>query len=188
VERWDPPIATGQLAKLKAISDEWLTLPGRRERRFTLGEFEPAYVSATPIYVACDAAGEPVAFLNLAPTYRRDEAAVDLMRRRHTAPNGIIDYLFTKAFVDLKARGHARVHLGMAPLNGFHAGEQSNWEERLVHAVLTRFDRIFSFEGLRSFKAKYATRWEPRYAVYRSALDLPRFGMALRRVTEHEAA
>jgi len=36
-------------------------------------------------------------------------------------------------------------------------------------------------------RAKFATDWEPRCAIYRSALDLPKLGVALSKVSEpHE--
>jgi lysylphosphatidylglycerol synthetase-like protein (DUF2156 family) len=43
---------------------------------------------------------------------------------------------------------------------------------------------IFSFEGIRAYKAKFATSWEPRYAIYPNVLDLPRLAFALRHVSE----
>src|SRR6185295_8225417 len=39
VERYDAPVPPGVLQQLKEVSDEWLQLPGRRERGFTLGLF-----------------------------------------------------------------------------------------------------------------------------------------------------
>jgi len=37
---------------------------------------------------------------------------------------------------------------------------------------------------LRRYKAKFATSWEPRYAMYRNVLDLPRLALALRKISE----
>lgn len=184
VERIDPPVTADMVSELASISDEWLRLPGRRERRFTLGLFRPEYVAATAVYVARDSDGKALAFLNLPPTWSAGEAAIDLMRRREAGPNGIIDYLFTKTFLDLKNRGCTRVNLGMAPLCGLRVRADAGWDERLVYAVFRRLDHVFSFRGLRSFKAKYATRWEPRYEIYASPADLPRLGLAIRRITE----
>ena len=33
---------------------------------------------------------------------------------------------------------------------------------------------LFSYRGLREYKSKFTTHWEPRYAIYRKPLDLPR--------------
>jgi lysylphosphatidylglycerol synthetase-like protein (DUF2156 family) len=42
---------------------------------------------------------------------------------------------------------------------------------------------LFSFRGLKAYKAKFASSWEPRYAVYAGALDLPRLAVALGRIS-----
>ncbi len=175
------------IAEARSISDEWLHLPGRRERRFTLGQFSEDYLSQTPFFMAFDSAGRAVAFVNLAPSNSPSVAGMDLLRRRAQAPNGIVDYLFVHAFSDLKARGYTQVNLGLAPLCGFAPGERSHWEERFVHRFLKHFSRILNFEGLRTFKAKYASLWQPRYIVYPSALSLPLLGLALRGATEIDA-
>lgn len=189
VERFDAPVPEHAVALAKRVSDEWLRLPGRRERRFTLGMFEPGYVASTPLYIAFDAEGRALAFLNLAPSYREKEASVDLMRRCEDAPNGIVDFVFAKVFLGLKEAGYERVTIGMAPMCGFQAGENPAPEERLLHWAFRRLNFIFSFEGIRKFKAKYANIWEPRYIVYRGPLALPRVALALRQVSElHDQA
>jgi phosphatidylglycerol lysyltransferase len=183
-----PPGAPEEaIREARAISDEWLRLPGRRERRFTLGQFSEEYLASTSFFVAYDAGGKGLAFVNLAPSYAPGLATMDLMRRRVDAPNGIIDYLFVRVFAELKAQGYTRVNLGMAPLCGFADGERPHWDERLVHRALHRFSRVLSFQGLCAFKAKYATSWQPRYTVYGSPLSLPKLGLALRGVTEIDA-
>jgi lysylphosphatidylglycerol synthetase-like protein (DUF2156 family) len=45
----EPPIPDEILAQARAVSDEWLPMPGRRELGFTQGMFEPDYVRSTPI-------------------------------------------------------------------------------------------------------------------------------------------
>jgi lysylphosphatidylglycerol synthetase-like protein (DUF2156 family) len=46
---------------------------------------------------------------------------------------------------------------------------------------------LFSYQGLRFFKAKYATFWEPRYVIYRNVLNLPRIARAIIEVSEIHA-
>jgi lysylphosphatidylglycerol synthetase-like protein (DUF2156 family) len=41
-----------------------------------------------------------------------------------------------------------------------------------------------SFQGLRAYKAKFASDWRPLYVIYQSALDLPLLPLALERVSE----
>lgn len=187
VERIDPPLAEPLLSDLKDISDRWLEIPGHRERRFTLGRFERWYLQQTPVYVAFDAKGRAAAFLNLVPSYDPHLATVDLMRREPGTVNGLMDYLFAKVFLDLKGRGIRSFSLGMAPLSGGHEQAPVSFEERLAHWTMKRMPFLFRADSLRRFKAKYADTWRPQYAVYRSRLDLPRFGMALRRLSEMPA-
>ncbi len=184
--RYDPPIAENVVHQIREVSDEWLRFPGRRERRFTLGMFDPHYVRSTTVFAAHDAGGRMLGFLNLIPSYKKGESTCDLMRRRAEAPNGIMDYLFAKLLLDLKQAGVDRFNMGMAPMSGFRESEEPTPEERAVHYFFQRLSFTFSYRGLRHFKAKFATRWEPRYTIYRNVFDLPKLALALSRVSEFE--
>jgi phosphatidylglycerol lysyltransferase len=86
--------------------------------------------------------------------------------------------------LDARDRGFERFSLGLAPMSGLQEQENPSPEERAIHAFFRHLTFIFSFSGLRAYKAKFATDWEPRYIVYRHVLDLPRVGMTLARVSE----
>jgi phosphatidylglycerol lysyltransferase len=180
----DPPITEEILQEVQEVSQEWLRISGRRERRFTLGLFSPSYIQTTPLFLAQDSQGHTLAFVNLIPSYYPGEATIDLMRYRTGAPNGIMDYLFCQLFFHLQGQGYLRFNLGMAPLAGFQEKEQASLEERAIHFFLQRMEFLFSFSGLRQYKGKFADVWEPRYTVYLHALDLPRLALALPYVSE----
>ncbi len=182
--RYDAPLSAEVLAQAKEVSDQWLQLPGRRERGFTLGLFDVDYLRSTPILAAVDAGGRLLAFVNLIPSFCSGEATVDLMRYRTDAPNAIMDYLIVKLLLDCKARGFSRFTLGMAPMAGFQEHETASAGERVLHYFCQRTNFLFSFTGLRQHKAKYADRWEPRYLIYRHAFQLPSLARALSRITE----
>jgi len=182
---FQPPVPDDIISQLKAVSDQWLRIPGRRERSFTLGQFDPDYLRSKPLLVVMDSAGTVLAFINLI-SVDSTEITGDLMRRRTDAPNGIMDYLFLKLFLYAKGKGYARVSLGMAPMTGFQEREEATAEERAIHGLFQKLDFVFSFRGLHHYKAKFATSWEPRYLVYRNVLELPRTAFALRRVSEIE--
>jgi phosphatidylglycerol lysyltransferase len=186
IEITQPPLPDGVLRQAREVSDAWLEIPGRRERQFTLGQFETDYIRSTPLFGAWDGEGQLQAFSNIIPSYGPGEATIDLMRYRPGAPAGIMEYLFVKLFLQKKAEGFIRFSLGMAPLAGFQEHEQATAEERAVHFFLQRLNFLFSFSGLRQYKAKFATIWEPRYTVYRRAMDLPRLARALGKVSEFE--
>jgi len=183
-EYFEPPISTATLQQAKTISDEWLQIAGRRERGFTLGVFDPDYVRSTPVFAATDKNGTVLGFANLIPSYKKGEATIDLMRRRTDAPNGIMDFLFLKLFQDLAQKGFERFSLGMAPMSGFNESEEPTAEERAIHAFVQRMNFLFSFKGLRAYKAKFATLWEPRYVIYQNTFDLPRHAIAINTISK----
>ena len=180
----DSPVSAAVIREVQEISDEWLKLPGRRERQFTLGYFTPEYVHSTGLLVLRDKEGRSLAFVNVIPSYVPGEATIDLMRRRTQAPNGLMDYLLVQLFEHLKEKGFTRFDLGMAPMAGFREREEATAEERAIHSFFQRLTFLFNYEGLRAFKAKFASSWEPRYLVFRSPLDLPGIALALARVSE----
>jgi len=181
---YDAPVSGDLIRRLKEVSDEWLRLPGRRERAFTLGKFDLDYLRSTPIATAEDAEGRILAFVNVLHSYHPGEVTIDLMRHRTDAPNGVMDLLFSKLMMRKKAEGFTRFNLGMAPMSGFKEREEATSTERAVHLFMQRLPFLFSFSGLKAWKSKFASDWEPRYLVYRHALDLPKVGVALGKVSE----
>jgi phosphatidylglycerol lysyltransferase len=179
----EPPLPDAIIAQLKTVSDQWLRIPGRRERSFTLGQFDPDYLRSKPVLCVVDGTGTVLAFINLI-SVDRTEMTGDLMRRRTGVPNGIMDYLFIKLFRYARERGYARFSLGMAPMTGFQEHEEATAEERAIHGLFQQLNFLFSFRGLHHYKAKFATSWEPRYLIYRNFLELPRTAFALRRLSE----
>jgi phosphatidylglycerol lysyltransferase len=183
---FDPPISDVLLEEARSVSDEWLQIPGRRERSFTLGAFEPDYLRKHRMAAAFDAQGAMLAFVNFVPSFAPGECTLDLMRRRTDSPNGIMDYLFLRALEWAKNQGFRTFSLGMAPMSGFQEREEASLEERAVHNFFSHLNFVFSYQGLRSYKAKFATRWEPRYEIYRNALDLPRLALAIAKASEYK--
>lgn len=184
--RYEPPLAEEILAQAQEVSDDWLEIPGRRERGFTLGQFAAHYVRTTPLFAAVEPSGRLLAFVNLIPSSHADEATIDLMRHRTAAPHGVMDYLFAKLFLDLRQRGFQRFNLGMAPMAGFQEKEEATPAERAVHYFFQNLNFLFSYTGLREYKAKFASSWEPRYVIYRNPLELPRLVLALRALAERK--
>jgi phosphatidylglycerol lysyltransferase len=184
----EPPLSGAILAEARHVSDDWLSLPGRRERQFSLGMFEESYIRLTPLYTLVDERGSMVAFVNRIESYRKGEATVDLMRHLKNAPNGAMDYLFTKLFLACKREGFERFDMGMVPLDGFGQTEHASLQERTVHSFIRHLNFIFSYSGLQHYKAKFADTWEPRYLLYQNILTLPKVAIALTKVSERHWA
>jgi phosphatidylglycerol lysyltransferase len=183
IVRYDAPIPSHVLQELRDVSDEWLRIPGRRERGFTLGLFDPDYIRSTTVVAALDANDRILAFVNQVPCFKKGETTIDLMRRRRDAPNGIMDYLFGKVFLELKKDGYQRFNMGMVPMTGFQENEIVSIGEKVIHRSFQKLNLFFSYSSLRAYKAKFASCWEPRYIVYRNITDLPRMALALDRVS-----
>lgn len=181
---YDPPLPDELIAQLESVSNDWLRIPGRRERQFSLGRFESEYVRSSPVLVATSASQTALAFVNVIPSYRKGETTIDMMRRRSDTPNGVMDFLLVRQMLWSRDQGFERFSLGMAPMSGFGGTEDASPEERAIHFFFKRLNFIFSFTGLRAYKAKFATGWEPRYILYKNVLDLPRVALALARVSE----
>ncbi|MDR1605481.1 MAG: bifunctional lysylphosphatidylglycerol flippase/synthetase MprF [Streptococcaceae bacterium] len=149
--------------RLREISDEWLD--GRREKGFSLGYFDPAYLRKAPIaLVRSDE--EIVAFANVMPTYTQTFVSIDLMRHTQTAPKGVMDFLFIKLFEQFQAEGIAKFDLGMTPLANVGTYRSAFVSERIANLIYQFGDSLYNFEGLRNYKKKYVTSWEPRYTAY----------------------
>jgi phosphatidylglycerol lysyltransferase len=181
---YDPPVPDEVLRQAKEVSDDWLLIPGRRERGFSLGTFNWNYLKQGALATVVEPGGQVLAFANVIPSYYPGCTTVDLMRHRANAPNGTMDYLFVKLFERAEDEGFKRFDMGMAPMSGFRENEDALPEEKAVHYFFQRMNFLFSFTGLMHYKAKFASVWEPRYLVYRHVLDLPRVAVALAKITQ----
>lgn len=184
----EPPLPAALTAELREVSDSWLTLPGRRERGFTLGSFEESYVRGTPVIVLRDALMRVIAFVNIIPDGVEGETTIDLMRHRPGAPNGSMDVLLVAVIGRMRAAGYRRFSLGMAPWAEVGAGPDARFRERAIGALTRYLNRFFSIEGLRAYKAKFQPEWEPRYLVYDGDAALPQIALAIVRLTERNEA
>ena len=65
------------------------------------------------------------AFVNSITSSRKGESTIDLMRRRSTAPNGVMDFLLVKLLAHSRDQGFDRFSLGLAPMSGFQPKEDA---------------------------------------------------------------
>ncbi len=168
------------LDELAAISDEWMAAKGHAEKSFSLGHFSRDYMTRFDVALVME--GERIAaFANLWLTENHAEASVDLMRHRDDAPHGTMDFLFVNILQWAKDRGYQRFSLGIAPLSGISGRRLAPAWARAASLVFHHGERFYGFRGLRSYKEKFAPRWEPRYiagpkgiAMIRTLRDLSR--------------
>ncbi len=179
------PHSDDELNELQAVSDEWLSLPGRRERGFSLGKFDKSELRNDTIYKLVDPNGKMLAFVNQVRSYQAGETTIDLMRHRVEVPNGAMDFLFVKLLTMLKDEGYTHFSLGLAALSGVGTESDATLQERAVHQIYEHLNRFFSYKGLRNYKAKFGPEWVSRYLVYESGTPgLVRTTIAIAKATE----
>lgn len=160
------------LPQLKLISDAWLQDKRVREKRFSLGAFDPAYLVRTPMAVVWQG-DRPIAFANLFLGETRYEASVDLMRHLPDGPAGIMDFLFVELMQWARAEGYEWFNLGMAPLAGLHNRRQAPLWNKFGAMVFGRGGHFYNFRGLKQYKDKFDPEWEPRYMAVPGGIALP---------------
>ena len=161
-----------QLDVLERISDHWLAAKKTREKGFSVGAFDRAYLSRLPLAVV-QREGHTVAFANVWLGGECEELSIDLMRYGDDAPPGVMDYLFAELMLWGKAQGYRHFSLGMAPLSGLEPHRFAPVWNR-AGALLFRFgEHFYNFQGLRGFKEKFDPEWEPRYLAAPGGIALP---------------
>jgi phosphatidylglycerol lysyltransferase len=159
--------------ELQQISAEWLAAKSTGEKHFSVGAFSRDCVARFPIALVWHGA-RIVAFANLWPSGKRDELSIDLMRFGRDAPRGTMDFLIIELMLWGRARGFRWFNLGMAPLSGLGAHPLAPAWHRLGNFVFRHGEHFYNFEGLRSYKEKFAPVWEPKYLVSPGGLALAR--------------
>lgn len=168
-----PPAAVAaMLPRLKAISDAWMRDKGGREKGFSLGTFDPAYLQRTPMALVWkdDAL---VAFANLFLTDNKQEASLDLMRYLPEGTAGVMDFLFVELMQWARGEGYRWFNLGMAPFSGLQNRRSAPLWSRLGALLFGRGERFYNFRGLHKYKDKFDPVWEPRYLAVPNGIALP---------------
>ncbi len=164
-----PPHSADLIETLRGISDGWMTTHQAREKRFSVGRFDPAWLQRSRIAVV-KVQDRIVAFANVLEVDTTHSATVDLMRHDDTAPPNTMEYLFTALMLRLHDEGLAEFSLGMVPFAGLDDANGNDVWSRFGRLVYRHGDRFYSFAGLRQFKDKFGPEWRPRYLCCRSVL------------------
>lgn len=183
------------LTQLAEITEDWLDAHHGEEKGFAMGQYAPgtALFADSRMFLARDGETDSVlAFVSFVPIHGGIDAprptghasgwGLDLMRRRTSAANGVMDFLIASAAVQFQSEGAEIMSLGLSPLadsEDEEALEGGEWLDRLRAILFERFNQFYHFKGLNSFKSKFAPGWEPRYMVFPSAAQLPNVAYAV---------
>jgi phosphatidylglycerol lysyltransferase len=168
-----PADVSAAMGELRSISDAWLSEKNTREKSFSLGRFDPGYLSRFPAAIV-RVEGRIVAFANLWTAGSKAELSIDLMRYLPSAPHGVMDYLFTELMLWGAREGYEWFNLGMAPLSGMEARSLAPLWNRVNALVYRHGEHFYNFQGLRQYKEKFDPAWTPKYLAAPGGLALPR--------------
>ncbi|MBP6020648.1 MAG: bifunctional lysylphosphatidylglycerol flippase/synthetase MprF [Burkholderiaceae bacterium] len=158
--------------EVKSVSDAWLLGKHVEEKGFSLGFFNPEYLSRFPIAVL-ELDGKILAFANVWMGSDKDELSIDLMRYLPDGPPGLMEHLIVQLLLWGKAQGFKHFNLGMAPLSGLEGHKVGSRWNRVGNLVYEHGERLYNFQGLRQYKDKFHPIWEPRFLAYQSKFSLP---------------
>ncbi|MCB1356826.1 MAG: bifunctional lysylphosphatidylglycerol flippase/synthetase MprF [Maritimibacter sp.] len=162
------------LPEIRRVSDAWLAHKEGREKGFTIGAFDAAYLANFDTAVLrAPGTGEIVAFANLLRG-AGVELSVDLMRYRPDGPKVAMDALFAEIMLWAAARGFACFSLGAAPFSGTETHALASPWQRIGSFVFEHGEAFYHFEGLRSYKQKFAPTWSPNYLACERGLGVVR--------------
>jgi phosphatidylglycerol lysyltransferase len=169
----EPAAVPPLLPELSAVSATWLAAKHVRERQFSIGYFDEAYLSRFPLAIVRDVPrGRITGFANLLPGPGREELSIDLMRYRSDGPK-VMDFLLQSLLIHGKGLGYQRFNLGMAPLARVGVARGAHLRERLARVLFQHGEHWYNFQGLRAYKEKFEPDWVPRYMAYPFAWEWP---------------
>jgi len=174
------PLSPTLLDELKRVSDDWLETPGRIERGFFMGYFDPAYIGNCTVGILRNDEKQIVSFVNLIESFDPDEANIDLFRQRQGSPTNMNDYMIHQTLLAMHRQGFARFNLGLCPLVGLDDAAENGPISRALGLVYNYGGKFYSFKGLYQFKSKFEPEWRDRYIAYEpGALTIVKAAQAL---------
>lgn len=168
------PVTTLPEVEMAAVVADWALVHGR-ERGFSMGRWDAAYVAGQRVIAARSAAGVLLAFI----TFHAGEGhagagdwVLDLVRFRPGTPDGTT-YAMVCCALDLaRAEGIGRLSLAAVPEPAFGlTGPLAALVRRATQGSI----------GLAQFKSAFAPKWEPRYAAAPSRMALLLAGLEVTR-------
>lgn len=161
-----PPHSSELMGRLKNISDDWLSKPGRTERTFIIGYFDRNYIGSCDLGVVKDSGGKIISFLNIVKTYDPEEATIDLFRQSLDAPSNTTDFMISSLIYYLHDNNYKKFNLGLSPLVGVDGSE--DWPSKVINLIYNNANKIYSFKGLYLFKKKFDPDWRDIYVTHES--------------------
>jgi phosphatidylglycerol lysyltransferase len=166
---------TFDLPELARLNADWVAARGG-EQGFSLGRFDPVYLTGQRIYVA-RIGPRAVGFASFHATPAG--WALDLMRPHPTAPEGTAQALIAAAIDDAARAGVSRLSLAAVPESAFGPNTLAARITRLLPGGQA------TARGLWQFKTAFAPRWERLYLIAPSWPAMALAGVEIRHAITH---
>ena len=164
---------------LVGISDRHLA--GAPERGFSMG-LDGVLTGRDPdtVVIICrDREGAPIAFQRYVPCKAGAGLSLDAMRRDTGVPGGVNEQMIVDIVEWGRAHGVMEVSLNFAAFrNMLEKDTDISKVEALAAWIIRKLPSYIQIDTLRKFNKKFRPRWVPRYAIYRSAIDIAALGIA----------
>jgi lysyl-tRNA synthetase, class II len=162
---------------LEDVSREWLG--AWPQRGFTMA-MDELFDEPDPIFLAAESPDGTIdGFMQLVPCPAGDGYSLSAMRRRHSTPNGLMEYLVAEAIAWVGSENVSEISLNFCvfgELLGATSGRSRPL--RALRFCLLRLDGLFQLERLLSFNRKFFPEWRPRFLCFERLTDFPAVGLA----------
>ena len=162
----------GVMDDLQRVSDAWLSHHAGGDKSFSMGGFEPRYMTEFPCAVVRTEAGV-VAFASIWPTCDHSSFSMDLMRYSDEAPKNVMDFLFVELMQWGREQDYDAFEFGAAPLAGLEDRPLAPIMSRVGRLLFERGEELYNFRGVRRYKDKYDPVWQPRYIAAPHKWSIP---------------
>jgi phosphatidylglycerol lysyltransferase len=158
------------IPELKKVSEDWLSKNKTREKGFSTGHFNEAYLSYFPLALVWKE-GKVVAFANLHLSHGKEEAALDLLRSAEGTPAYLEDYLLVESLLWAKEKGYKWFNLGVAPLLDAEESPLAPFKDPMIE-IFAPYGNVPSLQDIRKNKERFNPEWSPLYLAASSNVPL----------------
>ena len=167
------------IARITALSEDWVSDKALPEMGFTLGGLEEMMVDGTRLLLAESADGTLHGVTSWMPVYENGAIVgyvLDVMRRNEHGFKGVIELLISEAMLIAHDEGLGWISLSGAPLAG--QPDEPNWLDVALNRIGEEVEPLYGFRTLAASKRKFQPEEHPWYLCYHDELKLPSIALA----------
>ncbi|WP_072690855.1 bifunctional lysylphosphatidylglycerol synthetase/lysine--tRNA ligase LysX [Rhodococcus marinonascens] len=169
-----------EMAQTIRLADAWRDTENERGFSMALGRLGDRLDGDCLLVQAIDECDQIVGILSLVP-WGPMGVSLDLMRRKPTSPNGVVELMVTELAATSEQFGITKVSLNFAVFRSvFAEGSRIGAGPilRIWRSILVFFSRWWQLEALYRSNVKYQPEWVPRYLCFEDNRELLRVGFA----------